>query len=136
MSASISGTNLQATRMVRPMRQYPPATIRPPDLANIPLVVSATGLGSGGGAGVGGNADSAWGQLRVFVGLAPSASGTIVLQWPVAPPAAAGGIFCAADWASLVVTQGNPLTIAWTATQPLVQSFRPLLLAYEWNVSR
>jgi hypothetical protein len=117
------------------MRSYPPATIRPPNQGNTPAVLAATGLGAGGGAGLSGNSDSAGGHVRLFVGLGPSASGTLSLQWPVAPPAAAGGIVCFADWATLAVAQGNPLVITWTAIAPLVPNSRPLRLDYQWTVA-
>jgi hypothetical protein len=117
------------------MWQAPPLATRPPAPGAAPIVVSATGLGAGGGVGIGGNADSAWGHLRVFVGLGAASTGTIVLQWPVAPPASAAGVECACDWATLVLTGTNPLTITWTAVAPLIPNSKPIGLSYEWNVA-
>jgi hypothetical protein len=137
MSANISGTNLLRDNigMARPMRNGPPVMTRPPGPGLAPIVTTATGLGAGGGVGVGGNSDAGWGHLRVFVGLAPAASGTIVLLWPVTPPAATGGLFFTADWATIVQTGTNPYTLTWTAILPLVTNKRPLRLAYEWRLS-
>jgi hypothetical protein len=137
MSASISGQNVRADNwnFTRPMWNAAPLDSRPPAPGAAPIVVSATGLGAGGGAGISGSSDSAWGHVRVFVGLGAGGSGTITLQWPVAPPGSAAGILCAADWATLVVTQGNPLAIAWTATAPLIANSKPLILSYQWNVA-
>lgn len=135
MSAAMGGRNNLAENWnsARPMWQAPPADTRPPNPGAGPAVVSATGLGTGGGVGLGANSDSAFGHLRVFVGPGAAGSGTIVLQWPVAVPGSAGGVACACDWATLVVTPGNPLSIAWTAVAPLVPSSRAIHLAYEWN---
>ena len=77
------------------------ATVRPPDQGNAPLVGDVTGLGIGGGAGIGANADSSFGNVRFNVGLAPSASGSLTLAWPVAPPPQAAGVAFAADWATV-----------------------------------
>lgn len=77
------------------------ATVRPPDQGNAPLVGDVTGLGIGGGAGIGANADSSFGNVRLTVGLAPSASGSLTLAWPLAPPPQAAGVAFAADWATV-----------------------------------
>src|SRR4029077_2884955 len=53
----------------------------------------------GGGAGLGANADSAFGNVRLTVGAAPAAAGSLTLLWPTEPPAEANGIRFAADWA-------------------------------------
>ncbi len=135
MSATIAGLHVLRDNwnQARPMWNAPPLDTRPPNPGLAPLVVSASGLGAGGGAGIGGNSDSAWGQVRIFVGLGAAGTGTLVLQWPVAPPGSAGGVLCACDWATLVVTPGNPLSIAWTALAPLLPNSRPLHIAYQWN---
>lgn len=138
MSASIAGQNVRAENwnVARPMWNAPPIATRPPAPGAAPVVVSATGLGAGGGAGISGSSDSAWGHVRVFVGLSPAGTGTITLQWPVTPPGSAGGIVCAADWATLAVTPGNPLAIAWTAAAPLIPNSKPLILSYQWAVAK
>jgi hypothetical protein len=41
-------------------------------------------------------------------------------------------MFCAAEWASLAVTQANPLLIAWTATRALVPG-EYVNIAYQWR---
>jgi hypothetical protein len=119
---------------VRPLRQRVPLTIRARDLGNPPAVASATGLGIGGGAGIshqGADQDASQGIVRMRVGLAPSLTGIVTLQFPQAMPAAAGAIVCFSDLA-LVVTQGNPLSIAWTAPGPLV-SGSIARIAYQWR---
>jgi hypothetical protein len=107
-------------------------TMLPPGQLNIPAVVTATGLGNGG-ASVAGGSDSASGTVHVWAGIGAGSSGAITLRWPVAVPAAAQGVFVAADWATLVVTQGNPLVINWTAAATLKANSRPHRLSYQWN---
>jgi hypothetical protein len=107
-------------------------TVAPPGQGNVPMVAIATGLGNGG-ASVAANSDSASGIVSMFPGVGAAATGTLTLIWPVAAPVAAQGVFCAADWASLAVTQGNPLTIAWTAPAALAPNSKPHRLAYQWN---
>jgi hypothetical protein len=92
------------------------ATVRPPDQGNAPLVGDVTGLGTGGGVGLGMNADSSFGNIRLSVGLNPAASGSMSLFWPVAPPAAANGISFTADWATLVQAAAAGPTIDFDFT--------------------
>lgn len=131
-SAAIAGAGLLGDRgMRRPMRQGPPVMTRPPNPGAAPAVQTLAGLGLGSGAGLG-IGDSASGLVRCVVGLAPSASGTLVLLWPATPPAAAGGIFGAAEWAAIVVTGANPYTLAWTATRQLAAG-EIVTIAYQWG---
>lgn len=132
MSATTSGTIADNLSMARPMWRGPPQFSRPPNPGAGPNVVSASGLGSGGGAGAaGGNSDSAFGHIRLFIGLAPSASGTVVLQWPVTPPVA---LSWTANWATLVVTGTNPYTVTWTALAALASNSRAAL-DYQWSAA-
>jgi hypothetical protein len=96
-----------------------------------PMVAIATGLGNGG-ASIAGGSDSASGRVWLTAGIGAGANGTLSLQWPVTPPASALGIMVAADFATLVVTQGNPLSIAWTAPGPLLANSRPHHLSWQW----
>ena len=134
MSAAIAGFHVLRDNvgMARPMREGPPLMTRPPTPGLAPQVVSISGFGTGSGAGIGGNADNAWGHVRIFVGLGPSGTGTIVLTWPVTP---AAGVTFLADWATLVVTGTNPYTVTWTAGAPLVSNSKAIILAYEWTTS-
>lgn len=134
MSASnnsgVQNTDWGAT----PMRQA--AVVRPVDQGNPPRVATAVGFGAGGGAFIrnqGGDADAAQGLVVCRFGLGAAVSGTVTLQFPQATPAAAGGMFCAAAWASLVVTQGNPLTIAWTVAGNPIGPGEHHAIAYQWN---
>lgn len=115
---------------IRPGRNYPPPSIRPPDKGGIPGVAAISGFGTGGGAGItqaSGISDAAKGHVAIRVGANPAAAGTLSLNFP-APYAAS--YWVGAEWAALVPTQGNPLAIAWTATRPLVPG-ELVLLAYE-----
>lgn len=112
---------------------------RLPDQGNAPRIVSTTGLGTGGGAGMrhdGQDADASHGRITVRVGTGASQSGNIVMSWPVTPPAASGNllVFGNPDFGSLVVTQGNPATIAWTnATGPISPGTHSLI--YQWQTN-
>jgi hypothetical protein len=141
MSAAMSGQNNYADANMMRAMQTPwappvPPLSKPIDLAGFaefapPLVTSATGLGAGGGVGVGNNSAADYGHLRVFVGLAPAGTGIINLAWgqfPAAPVA----FFC--DWASLVVTGTVNSIVTWTAfAPPLVTSSRPLRIDWRWT---
>jgi hypothetical protein len=135
VSAAISGTHLlrDNVSMARPMWQGPPAMTRPPNPGAAPQVGAVTGLGTGAGAGIGANSDSAWGTVRLFVGLAPAGAGSLTLTWPVTPPVAP--VF-AADWApnGFTVTGANPYTVIWAGTS-LVSNSKAIHLAYQWSVA-
>ena len=111
--------------------------VRQPDLGSCPNVVSVAGFGSAGGAHVrsqGSGADQSQGIVAVQCGLVPASSGSIVLRFPIAPTS--GQYWAAADWASLSPSvAGNNLTLAWTATRPILPNER-LTLAYQWSVSQ
>lgn len=136
MSASISHGGGQSRYPATPLRQWM-ATVQAVDQGGAPAVAVAAGFGQGGGASVtnqGRDPDRSQGLIECRVGLAPAASGSVSLQFPAAAPAAAGGFFCAADWAALTVTQANPLAIAWTATRALVPG-EYVNIAYQWRGS-
>lgn len=117
-------------------------SVRQPGLGNAPNVVSLSGFGSPGlvgpGAtisGTGNDADQTDGLVKIFVGLAPAGSGTIVLRFPIAPGAGTYVLF--ADWANALgngTPAGNNLTINWTANRTLIAN-EVLMLAYQWAVS-
>jgi hypothetical protein len=92
-------------------------------------MTSATGLGSGGGAAIDGRSDASFGHIRVYVGLAPSATGAIVVTFP----ALQANLQWSCDWATLVVTGSNPITLTWTAISPLVTSSVPLRIDWRWT---
>ena len=137
MSASIAvpgGQNLDWG--VTPLRQYPPGTVRAVDQKNPPVIVSATGLGNGGAFIInqGADADASQGLIACRIGLGFASTGTVVIQWPVAPPAAAGGFVFLCDWATLVPSGTNPITLTWTQlpSEILVPGQRKLI-AYQWR---
>lgn len=116
----------------RAMRNYL-GYVRQPDLKQAPSVVTTTGLGTGGGAGIvneGSDADQSQGLIRLQVGLSPASSGTCPIRFPIAPGAGQYRIF--ADWATLTPTVSvNQLLIAWTATRPLIPG-EEVTIAYQW----
>lgn len=137
MSASIAGLHLTGDRnMVRAMQRAAPPLTKPPPTGSValqpPVMTSATGLGLGGGAAIDGRSDASYGHIRVFVGLAPSASGIITIAWPQFP--AGSPLFWGCDWATLVVTGTVSSIITWTAVAPLVTSSRPLRIDWRWTV--
>lgn len=133
MSAAMSGQNHAGDRnMTRAMQTY--TLTKPPPTGTTqlqpPVMSSATGLGAGGGVAVDGRSDASYGHLRVFVGLAPSATGVIVVSWSTLPQPTQW----TCDWATLVVAGTTPTTITWTALNPLVTSSRPLRIDWRWTV--
>jgi hypothetical protein len=115
-------------------------SVRQPDLGSPPNVVAVTGFGSGGlmgarVAGSSGQADQSQGLVLIWVGVAGIAgSGTIVLNFPIAPVANQYVAF--ADWATFTYgTAGNQLTLSWTATRALMPG-ELLKVAYQWAVSQ
>lgn len=110
--------------------------VRQPDLGNAPRAVGPTGLGTGGGAGIGdegSEADQSQGIIYCRVGIGAATSGTCPIYFPVAP---AGGQYrVMADWATLTPTvSANQLLIAWAANRPLVPG-ETVRIAYQWAVS-
>jgi hypothetical protein len=97
-----------------------------------PAVSSATGFGTGGGAGIASQADGAIGDVPCVVGKSPSATGTVVLVFPSTPPT----LFWTADgWATLSVgNTGLTYTVTWTRTRTLVPG-ETVNIHYEWNVA-
>ena len=137
MSASIAGNNhAPDPNMVRAMQQAAPPLTKPPPTGTVallpPVMTSATGLGAGGGAAIDGRSDASYGHIRVFVGLAPSASGVITIAWPQFP--AGGPLQFSCDWATLVVTGTVSSVITWTALNPLVTNSRPIRIDWRWTV--
>jgi hypothetical protein len=136
-----AGDGNYGDRMIRPARQCPPGTIRPPDLTaslgpvNIGNIV---GFGVGSGATITqrhGIADNARGTIAIRVGVGPLGVGTVNLQFFSPPPAAAGGLWLAASWATLNSVGTNPVVITCIATETLIPG-TVLLLTYEWQVMR
>ena len=119
---------------LRPLRGALGSDVRQPDLGSPPAVASASGFGTGSGAGIvhsGSQADQSQGLVAIKVGAGPATTGTVVLTFPLTPPA----MFVAADWAT--IAQGlvsKTLTLTWTGTRPLVPG-ETLLVAYQWQVS-
>lgn len=99
---------------------------------NAPAVSAASGLGTGGGAGVFTPIGSGWGNVECQIGASPSASGSVTLVFPSAPPA----MFVSGDMSFGTVTGslvGSTLTISWSGGN-LKPGSRPKL-HYEWNTS-
>lgn len=118
------------------LRSVPGNDVRQPDLGSPPLVVSTSGLGTGGGAGIGSQgsgADRSQGQVRCLIGVSPSASGTVVLTFPAGVVANQYQVF--ADWCSVALgVSGSQLTITWTATDVLTPG-KVRHMSYQWSVS-
>ena len=105
---------------------YPPVQINP---GVAPEVKTVTGIQ---GAHIDGAADASQGHVVCVVGPTPSLSGTIVLQFPSAPPT----LFVASSQVSTIVSTSTVnVTIAWTAIAPLVPGTK-FLIAYEWAVTQ
>ena len=121
---------------LRPLRGPAGSDVRQPDLGSPPSVSALTGMGAGAGAYVrnnGNGPDQSQGVAVIFTGLAPAASGTLGLRFPIAP--AVNQYWTAADWASLTqAIAGNVLTLTWTATRTLNSNER-VIVAYQWAVS-
>ena len=122
----------------RPLRGPPQNFVRQPDLGSPPAVVQVVGFGAGAGAFIrnnGSEADQSQGLVVIRCGINPSASGSVMLSFPIAPQA--GQYIALADWASF----GNPaiggqiISFTWTGTRPLLSN-EVLLLAYQWAVSQ
>jgi hypothetical protein len=117
------------------MRQYGEV---PPWLAanNTPAVVSATGLGTGGGAGISTPDSSGFGDINVQVGKNYSTSWNIVLNFPLFVVT----FFVAAEDAFGTITQstaGNQLTISGTGAHFAGAGNGKLFkIHYEWSVSK
>lgn len=117
------------------MRQYGEV---PPWLAadNTPKVVSATGLGTGGGAAIQTPDSGGFGEILLYVGPGYTQSGSVVIRFPSTPPT----LFIAANnFRGLSQnTVGNDVTISWTSV--LFTSNNPETKAhhihYEWSVSK
>jgi hypothetical protein len=114
------------------MRQY---GILPPWLAplNTPEVVSATGLGTGGGAAIVTPDSGGFGTIRVYPGVGASAAGNVIITFPNTPPS----LFISGDDAFGPLTQtvsGNNITIAWT-TAALKANGKHATISYEWLIT-
>jgi hypothetical protein len=115
------------------MRQYGEV---PPWLAanNTPAVVSATGLGTGGGASVSTPDSSGFGDVLVRTGPGASASWSIVLAFPNTPPT----LFVSGDDAFGVISQATvskQITLSGTGGS-FVNNGQTLKIHYEWSVSK
>lgn len=128
---------LEHQNATRPLRGPQSRYVRQPDLKSPPAVSAASGFGSGGGAMIGndgGEADQSQGLVLIRVGIGAASSGSIALAFPIAP--IAGQYVAFADWAQLGLAEaGSILSIAWTATRPLIPG-ELLRLAYQWTVSQ
>lgn len=123
-----------AARVLRPPEQ--PATTKP-------LIVGATGLGSGG-AYLSATSDAAYGDVIISLGLNQVAPYVLTMRFPGTTtggsPATAGGLFVVS--AGMTITQADvvatPGDVQWTVT-PLnfgaLDPLRQLVIHYEWNVS-
>ena len=132
MSAAMSGTHLFGDmNFARPMSQPNPLTIRPPDRSLLgdppPTIGTVTGLGNGGATLFRGDGIS--GTLYLFPGVGAAATGSLALTF--GPARAANAWFCAASFATLALTGGNPLIVTWTAPAPLMPNSKPHLLTYQ-----
>lgn len=112
------------------MRQYGEV---PPWLAtnNTPKIGAATGLGTGGGAGVTTPDSSGFGDIDVIIGPGYVTPITIALVFPSVPPA----MFFAGDDAFGTISQvtvGNVITL--TCSGGMISS--SLNIHYEWTLSK
>jgi len=102
--------------------------------SNNPVVLSATGLGTGGGASLFAP-QTGLGDIKLFVGKGYSASGNVALQFPSAPPA----LYISGDEQFGPLTQstvGNVVTISWTAARfSSPSSTETFNIHFEWNSS-
>jgi hypothetical protein len=99
---------------------------------NTPSVSAATGLGTGGGAGVQTPDSSGFGSVVVIIGTGWTSNGSVALQFPSTPP----NLFLSGSQSFGTLSQntvGNVVTISWIGA-----SFVPgrHLLQYEWSVSK
>jgi hypothetical protein len=106
----------------------------PPILAasNTPVVKTATGLGTGGGAYITTADSSGYGDIVVIPGPGYTAAGSVAITFPNTPPS----LFISADEQFGAVTQatvGNVVTISWTnAKFPAPGSPQGYNIHYEW----
>lgn len=102
---------------------------------NTPAISAATGLGTGGGAGVQTSDSSGFGDVFIYIGPGFTANGTIALTFPSAPPT----LFISGDAAFGTLSQatvGNVVTISWTAASfPSPGRAKRHLIHYEWSLS-
>jgi hypothetical protein len=103
--------------------------------SNTPAVKSTSGLGTGGGAGMGDVSFSGgWGNVAVYFGPGATASGNVVITFPGTPPTlfiSGAGSFGPLTQATSV----NDVTISWTAANPR-QGSKVHNIHYEWSVSQ
>ena len=133
----VASGGLEHANATRPLRGPETRYARQPYLGSPPAVSAASGFGSGGGAMItneGSEADQSQGIVAIRVGVGASPSGSIALAFPIAPQS--GQYVAFAEWAQLgLADAGSLLTIAWTATRPLIPG-EWLRLAYQWTVSQ
>jgi hypothetical protein len=103
--------------------------------AAAPAVSAASGLGTGGGAGVQTTDGQGFGEVRIVTGNNPSAGGSVTLTFPQQPPV----LFLAGDEGFGALSAPNndgahiTFVISWATTLP---PNRRLRIHYEWNVSK
>lgn len=99
-----------------------------------PAIAGATGLGTGGGAGIFSPVGSGWGEVLLYVGNNPSSSGSVTLKFNVTPPTL---FFAATDkFGTLSVTgQGTTtIVVSWTGAALAPNSRHQI--DYEWSTSK
>jgi hypothetical protein len=98
-------------------------------------VLSTSGLGTGGGAGVNAQAgNSGYGSVEVVTGSNPSASGNFQLSFGTAPPTL---FFSGPEAFGTLAISNNPstdITVAWTGATLLPN--KRYRFNYEWAVSK
>lgn len=132
MSASIAGRGLRSGQ--RTLLRTPGTTLQPLLTDAAPIVFGASGLGTGGGAGIDHGSGPAYGIVRCTIGLAPATTGIIQLQFVSVVPAARAPLWAAAEWAAIAVTLqgGTVYALTWTRTRPLIPG-ELAFIAYQWT---
>lgn len=98
---------------------------------NTPAILSTSGLGTGGGAGINTADSGGFGDVNVFFGVGATTSGNVVLAFPSTPPT----LFISTAGAFGTVTQAtvsNNVTISWTGAKPSPGS-KIHNIHYEWR---
>lgn len=113
------------------MRQYGEV---PPVLSTAlaPAISAATGLGTGGGAGVQTPDGQGWGAVIVRAGPGAPAGGSLTLVYPQTPPAMFYGPSEAFGTLAVAGQGTTTHVLSWTGTLTPNQPHR---IAYEWGSS-
>lgn len=97
-----------------------------------PNVASATGLGTGGSAGLALDGfGSGWGSVEVRTGVTPAASGNVVLDFGTAPPT----LFVSGDeeLGTLTVTGQTTTTVTVSFAGATMRPVTRYRLNFEWS---